>query len=162
MQPIKSAQFSIFSWDGNEYKFITNSTGNAVHTTHAHLNGGLARYENRPIAIAGDDNLETEIYDEGTKQWETKTEWKLQFIRKAYNGSGRLRVFPVVSFEKYVVIFGGRWGNQYQRSDRIGSISSNIFHGRSASKLGNLSKISSVWILSDQFKLIPFLSEIRK
>ena len=102
---------------------MKNSTNNALHTTYAHLNGGLALYENRPIAIAGDKTLETEIYDEGTKQWVTKTEWKLQLIRKAYNGSGRLRVFPVISFEKYVVIFGGRWGNQFQKSNRIGSIS---------------------------------------
>ena len=149
MQPIKSAQFSIFSWDGNEYKFITNSTGNAVHTTHAHLHGGLARYENRPIAIAGDDNLETEIYDEGTKQWETKTEWKLQFIRKAYNGSGRLRHFPVISFEKYVVIFGGRWGNPYQKSNRIGSIShildSLVDLRSNRSKLGQSGVISDVF-----------------
>ena len=149
MQPIKSAQFSIFSWDGNEYKFIRNSTGNAVHTTHAHLNGGLARYENRPIAIAGDDNLETEIYDEGTKQWETKTEWKLQFIRKAFNGSGRLQNFPVISFEKYVVIFGGQWGDQFQKSNRIGSIShildSLVDLRSNRSKLGQSGVISDVF-----------------
>ena len=116
-------QAIIFSWDGDEYKWVKNSTDNALHTTYAHLNGGLARYENRPIAISGDDNLETEIYDSKTQRWETKTEWKLQFIRQAFNGSGRLRNFPVISFEKYVVVFGGRWGNRFQKSNIIGSIS---------------------------------------
>ena len=91
-----------------------------MHTNHGHYAGGLARYENRPIAISGDENMETEIYDEGTKQWETKTEWKLELIGLRI---GKLRGFPVISFEKYVVIFGGQWGNMYQKSNRIGSIS---------------------------------------
>ena len=99
-----------------------------MHTIYAHYHGGLARYENRPIAISGEGNLETEIYDSKTRQWETKTEWKLQFIRNGYRGSGNLRNFPVISFEKYVVIFGGRWGNQYARSNRIGSISFFRYH----------------------------------
>ena len=118
----ESIQAFIFSWNGNEYKLIKNSTDNTLLTTFEHLNGGLARYDNRPIAISGDNNLETEIYNPETQEWETKTEWKLQLIRQTYNGSVRLRVFPIISFEKYVLVFGGRWGNQFQKSNKIGLI----------------------------------------
>ena len=87
---------------------MKNSTDHALLTTFEHLNGGLARYGDHPIAISGDDNLETEIYNPETQAWETKTEWKLQLIRQTYNGSVRLRLFPIISFEKYVLVFGGR------------------------------------------------------
>ena len=116
------------SWDGSEYQLIKNSTGEALETTYEHFEGALGRYGDRPIAIAASghvtdskQSLETEIYNWISGEWETKTEWKLDFITKKYKGRTLLSSFPVISFEEYVVIFGGSFG-KFAGSDIIGLI----------------------------------------
>ena len=111
----------ILSWNGREYTTIKNSAGNELQTSTEHFHGAIGQYKDRPIAIAGWDNLETEIYDWNTRGWETKTEWQLSFIRE-YQHAKRLIDFPVVSLPNYIVVFGGEYFNQYLKSNTIGSI----------------------------------------
>ena len=108
---------------------IKNSTGESLETTYEHFEGALGRYGDRPIAIAASghvtdskQSLETEIYNWNSGEWETKTEWKLDFITKKYKGYWTLlSSFPVISFKEYVVIFGGSFG-KFAGSDIIGLI----------------------------------------
>ena len=116
------------SWDGSEYQLIKNSEGEALETTYEHFRGALGRYGDRPIAIAANvdvtdskQSLETEIYNWNSGEWETKNEWKLDFITKKYKGRTYLSDFPVISFKEYVVIFGGSFG-RFAASDIIGLI----------------------------------------
>ena len=96
--------------------------GNELQTSNEHLFGALGQYKDRPIAIAGKDNLETEIYNWNTQEWETKSEWKLNFIRVYHGYARRLIDFPVVSLPNYIVVFGGDWYRKHYKSNTIGSI----------------------------------------
>ena len=107
---------------------IKNSSGEALETTYEHFRGALGRYRDRPIAIAANvhvtdskQSLETEIYNWDSGEWETKNEWKLDFITKKYKRWTYLSDFPVISFKEYVVIFGGAFG-KFAGSDIIGLI----------------------------------------
>ena len=112
----------ILSWNGREYTTIKNSAGNELQTSTEHFHGAIGQYKDRPIAIAGWDNLETEIYDWNTREWETSAEWKLNFIREYHGNARRLIDFPVVSLPNYIVVFGGEWYNKHYKSNKIGSI----------------------------------------
>ena len=112
----------ILSWNGREYTTIKNSIGTELQTSKEHFHGALGQYKDRPIAIAGWDNLETEIYDWKTQEWETKTEWQLSFIREYHIHAKRLIDFPVVSLPNYIAVFGGEYLNKYHKSNTIGSI----------------------------------------
>ena len=88
-----------------------------MQTLKEHKAGGLGKYDDRPIAIAGHAGKETEIYDWNTREWETKTEWKLDFMPGT-----RLLEFAMISFKKYIVVFGGNFQGMSAQTDKIGTI----------------------------------------
>ena len=106
-----------FSWDGQKPTTIKNSSGDDLQTLREHYVGGLGQYDGRPIAIAGHAGKETEIYDWNTREWETKTEWKLDFMPGT-----RLLEFAMISFKKYIVVFGGNFQGMSAQTDKIGTI----------------------------------------
>ena len=110
------AETLLFSWDGQKHTTIKNSSGDDLQTQREHYAGGLGQYDNRPIAIAGHLGKETEIYDWNTQEWETQAEWRINF----YSGSSRFMEFAMISFKKYIVVFGGVRSNT--QVNKIGTI----------------------------------------
>ena len=85
-------------------------------TISTHNYGQIARYEDRPIAIAGKDTFMTEIYNRETNLWESDSEWGLEFLKTTYPGAKELYEFSVISFENYIVAIGGRYHHANHRS----------------------------------------------
>ena len=116
------------SWDGKEYKSILNDDGEDLTTTYSHNYGEIARYEDQPIAIAGKDTFNTEIYNRETNSWESQSEWGLDFLKNTYPGAKELYEFSILSFENYIVAIGGRYhhANHRSLSSIIGSAYDNL------------------------------------
>ena len=110
------AETLLFSWDGQKHTTIKNSSGDDLETQREHYAGGLGQYDDRPIAIAGHLGKTTEIYNWNTQEWETQAEWRINF----YSGSSRFMEFAMISFKKYIVVFGGVHHNK--QVNKIGTI----------------------------------------
>ena len=85
-------------------------------TTYNHNYGEIARYEDRPIAIAGKDTFNTEMFNRETLAWESQPEWGLDFLKNTYPGAKELYEFSIVSVENHIVAIGGRYHHANHRS----------------------------------------------